>query len=63
MDKAFLYIDILGFEKLVRDYSEKINEIIEIIDGLDVHRNYALQTVVCFAWKWYPNWKHLHTVV
>ena len=30
MDKAFLYIDILGFEKLVRNNSEKINRIFEI---------------------------------
>src|SRR5680860_1637694 len=46
MDKAFLYIDILGFEKLVRSNSEKIKRIFEIIDGLNVHRHIAFQTVV-----------------
>lgn len=46
MDKSFLYIDILGFEKLVRNDSEKIKKIFKIIDGLNVHRHPALQTVV-----------------
>jgi len=46
MEKAFLYIDILGFEKLVRDKSEKVDRIFEIIDGLYVHNHFALKTVV-----------------
>lgn len=46
MEKAFLYIDILGFGQLVKDNSSKIEKIFEIIDGLNVHRNFAFQTIV-----------------
>lgn len=46
MDKTFLYIDILGFGKLVRNHSSKVNRIFEIIDGSNVHEHFALQTVV-----------------
>jgi len=46
MNKTLLYIDILGFGQLVKDNSPKINEIFKIMDGLNVHRHFALQTIV-----------------
>lgn len=46
MGKAFLYIDILGFEKLVRNNSPKVDKIFEIIDGFNVHHHFALKTIV-----------------
>ena len=46
MEKAFLYIDILGFGQLVKDNSPKTEKIFEIIDGLNVHRHFAFQTIV-----------------
>lgn len=46
MEKAFLYIDILGFKQLVENNSSKIEKIFEIIDGLNVHRHFAFQTIV-----------------
>ena len=46
MNKTFLYIDILGFEKLVRDKSPKVDKIFSIIDGLNVHRHFAIKTIV-----------------
>ncbi len=46
MNKTFLYIDILGFEKLVRDKSPKVDKIFEIIDKLNVHSHFALKTIV-----------------
>jgi hypothetical protein len=46
MKKAFLYIDILGFENIVRTNPTKVNTIFEIFDSLKVFRHSALQTVV-----------------
>ena len=46
MKRAFLYIDILGFENLVRTKPDKVNEIFEVFDTLKVHKHFALQTVV-----------------
>lgn len=46
IEKAFLYIDILGFTDLVNNNSEKIQEIFSIIDGLDVHDKDNLKVVV-----------------
>jgi hypothetical protein len=46
MDKTFLYIDILGFEKLVESNSPKTEKIFEIIDGLNVHKDFVFQTIV-----------------
>lgn len=46
MKKIFLYIDILGFEKLVRNKSSKVDKIFKIIDELNVHRHFALKTIV-----------------
>lgn len=46
MDRAFLYIDILGFENLVRTNPEKVDKIFKIFDTLKVHKHFALQTVV-----------------
>lgn len=46
MNRAFLYIDILGFENLVRTNSNKVDKIFAIFDSLKVHKHFALQTVV-----------------
>lgn len=46
MERAFLYIDILGFGQLVRDNSSKIEKIFKIIDGLNVYTHFAFQTIV-----------------
>jgi hypothetical protein len=46
MKKAFLYIDILGFGQLVKNNSLKVDKIFEIIDGLSVHKHFALKTIV-----------------
>lgn len=46
MKKTFLYIDILGFESLVKDNSNKVDRIFEVIDGLNVHKHFALKTIV-----------------
>ena len=46
MKRAFIYIDILGFENLVRKNPTKVDNIFEIFDSLKVYKNFALQTVV-----------------
>jgi hypothetical protein len=46
MKRAFLYIDILGFENLVRTNPEKVDQIFKIFNDLKVHRHFALQTIV-----------------
>ena len=46
MNKTLLYIDILGFGQLVKDNSPEIKEIFKIMDGLNVHKHFALQTIV-----------------
>jgi hypothetical protein len=49
MKRAFLYIDILGFENLAVTNSPKIKNIFEILDRLESHNHrhyFSLQTVV-----------------
>lgn len=46
MERLFLYIDILGFEELVRTNKPKVDEIFRTFDGLKVFEHPALQTVV-----------------
>ncbi len=46
MNRAFLYIDILGFENLVRTNPIKVDQVFGIIDTLKVHKHFALTTVV-----------------
>jgi len=46
MNRIFLYIDILGFENLVINHSQKVEIIFSIIDRLNVHKHFALQTIV-----------------
>lgn len=46
MEKAFLYIDILGFTNLVTCGSRKVESIFRIIDSLHVHKDIAFQTIV-----------------
>lgn len=46
MEKAFLYIDVLGFKNLVTCSSNKVKLIFQIIDSLHVHKDIAFQTIV-----------------
>jgi hypothetical protein len=46
MERAFLYIDILGFENLVKTDPIKVDKIFKVFDSLKVHSHFALQTVV-----------------
>ena len=46
MKKAFLYIDILGFESMVGSKSYKIEKIFKIFDGLNVFKHPALEVVI-----------------
>lgn len=46
MQKAFLYIDILAFESLVRSKSAKVERIFKIFDSLKVFQHHALETIV-----------------
>ncbi len=46
MQRAFLYIDILGFENLVRTKPAKVDKIFNVFDSLRVHRHHALKTIV-----------------
>jgi len=49
MKRAFLYVDILGFENLVVTNSPKIKRIFEILDQLGSHKHdhyFSLQTIV-----------------
>ncbi|KAF3980828.1 MAG: hypothetical protein HFP76_00060 [Methylococcales symbiont of Iophon sp. n. MRB-2018] len=49
MKRAFLYIDILGFENLVINNEDKVESIFKILDGLSSHSHnhfFDLQTVV-----------------
>lgn len=46
MEKAFLYIDILGFKNLVTSNTDKVESIFKIIDSLHVHKDIAFQTIV-----------------
>jgi hypothetical protein len=46
LERAFLYIDILGFGSLVRSKSEKVDAIFKFINQLNIYRDDAFQTVV-----------------
>ncbi|NDV80259.1 hypothetical protein [Dysgonomonas sp. 511] len=46
MKRAFLYIDILGFESMVKSKSNKVDKIFEIIDSLNVFKHESLQVIV-----------------
>lgn len=46
MKKAFLYIDILGFSKLVMTNQKKVNNIFSVLDQFRAHRHFALHTIV-----------------
>lgn len=46
MKRAFLYIDILGFESMVKSKSSKVDKIFEIIDSLNVFKHESLQVIV-----------------
>ena len=46
MNRVFLYIDILGFENLVRTNHVKVDQIFAIFDTPKVHKHFALQTIV-----------------
>jgi hypothetical protein len=46
LKRVFLYIDILGFENLVREKSNKVEYIFQTFNGLKVFRNHDLRTVV-----------------
>ena len=45
MERAFLYIDILGFKDIVYSNPEKIQEIFLVIDSLQVHNEYNLKVI------------------
>lgn len=46
MERAFLYIDILGFSEMVNMKSPKISQIFEIIDTLSSFRHFAFTTIL-----------------
>lgn len=46
MKRAFLYVDIIGFEVLARTNPDKVDKIFKIFDILNVHRHHKLQTIV-----------------
>lgn len=46
MERAFLYIDMIGFENMVKSKSIKVERIFEIIDSLNVFRHESLQVIV-----------------
>ncbi len=45
-EKYLLYIDILGFSNLVKDNSDKLQELFKILDSLNVHMHDAFKTIV-----------------
>jgi hypothetical protein len=45
-NKYLLYIDILGFSKMVKHSPSKVTEIYKIIDGLNVHKHHAFSTII-----------------
>lgn len=46
-DKRYLlYIDILGFKELVKKHPEKITQLYNVIDNLNVHNDNAFKTIV-----------------
>lgn len=46
MNRTFLYIDILGFGKMVEDKSPKIDQIFKIFDSLNVFKHQSLHVVI-----------------
>lgn len=45
-EKFLLYIDILGFSDLVNNQSEKVREIYDVINNLNVHNHDDFQTII-----------------
>lgn len=45
-ERFFLYLDILGFTELVRQGSEKIDDIYEVIASLNAHKHDAFKVIV-----------------
>lgn len=45
-EKVFLYIDILGFSKMINNNSIKIEQVFQILDSLKVHKHFAFKTIV-----------------
>lgn len=45
-EKFLLYIDILGFSELVSQHPEKVREIYEVVNNLNVHKHDAFQTII-----------------
>jgi hypothetical protein len=45
-EKFLLYIDILGFSDLVQKNPEKVREIYNIVNKLNVHKHDAFQTII-----------------
>jgi len=45
-EKFLLYIDILGFSELVIQHPEKVREIYNVVNKLNVHRHDAFQTII-----------------
>ncbi|WP_322406010.1 hypothetical protein U0358_08445 [Idiomarina sp. PL1-037] len=45
-ERFFLYLDILGFSQLVRQGSEKIDDLYEVITSLNAHSHDAFKVVV-----------------
>lgn len=45
-ERFFLYLDILGFTDLVRQGSEKIDDIYEVIASLNAHKHDAFKVIV-----------------
>jgi hypothetical protein len=45
-EKFLLYIDILGFSDLVNKEPQKIREIYDVVDRLNVHKHDAFQTII-----------------
>lgn len=45
-EKFLLYIDILGFSELVIQYPEKVREIYNVVNNLNVHKHDAFQTII-----------------
>lgn len=46
MDRYLLYVDILGFSKLVEGNSPRIHDLYEAIASLNVHKHYAFRAIV-----------------
>lgn len=46
MNDFFLYLDILGFTDLVKEGSERIDDLYEVIASLNVHKHDAFKVIV-----------------